>query len=158
MRGAVLYGPRDVRIRRASGPARRADGCRHPAVSVVHLRLGFMAHRGLNAAVNRSPWATSLRHRRRCRSRRHVDPAGSVRDRIVRRLRQHLPALSSGLSNVVCASAVGGRCAGAVPPRADGGRHARRDAGVSPPRIRCPAFWRCRTYSGPGGSRPMRRT
>ena len=27
-----------------------------------------------------------------------------------------------------------------------------------PPRIRCPASWRCRMYSVPGGSRQMRRT
>ena len=133
MRGAVLYGPRDVRIDERPDPTHhRADGCGHPAVGDLHLRVGSLALSGSQRRERAGPHGPRvLRHRRRGRPRRHLDQAGTVRHRLVCRLRQHVSALSGGLPDVVRASAVGRRCAGAVPARAAGGWHAGRDAGTA---------------------------
>ena len=132
MRGAVLYGPRDA-FRGARGANdSRTHGCRRQALGDLHLRLRPVAvprhqrHRRSDA-----DGARVLRHRRRRRPHGQVDQAWAVRHRIVCRLRQHVPALSGWLPDVVHAPAVDRRCAGADAARADGGRHARRDAGRS---------------------------
>ena len=64
-----------------------------------------------------------LRHRRRRRQRSHVGQAGAVRDRLVCRVRQHVPPLPGRIPNVVPASA-SGSCGAQAPmlrvPLADG--------------------------------------
>ena len=52
MRGAVLYGPRDVRFEERPDPTdRRADGRRHPALGDLRVRVGPLA-------VSRAPAAS----------------------------------------------------------------------------------------------------
>ena len=160
MRGAVLYGPRDVRFDERAGPEHhRADRRRHPAIRDVHLRLGSVAlSRSRTRPATRPPWVTSTAasSKRSAAPSRRSSRASSSSDRF--RLRQHLPPLSGRLPDIVRTSAMGRRCAGAAPPRAAGGRHAGRDARTSRPRPGSRACSPRPTCWAPGGSRPTRPT
>ena len=105
MRGAVLYGPRDVRIDNRPDP-RIVDP------TDARLRLSATCICGSRSPgpigvstppAGQLPWAMSTAECtvERRRPRRGVHQAGTVRHRLVRRLRQHVSALSGGLPDVV---------------------------------------------------------
>ena len=129
VRGAVLYGPGDVRYDESPEPT-----IIDPADAIIRMSVTCICgsdlwpYRGLNPTSAPAPMGHEyLRHRRGGGPGRYVHQARSVRDRIVCRLRQHVPALSRRLSLVVRAPRVDHGCAGAAAARADGGRHACRD-------------------------------
>ena len=113
MRVAVMTAPGEVRVEDRPDPTdHRADGCDHPAVRDLCLRLGPVAlpgHRSARRAAADGPRVR--RHRRRSRFRGHHGPARAVRGRLVLRLRQHLRDLPLRLPVLL-------RPAGGRPPRA----------------------------------------
>ena len=107
---------------------RRSDGRDYSDVRDVHLRIGSLAVSRPEPSQRAGAHGPRvLRHRRGGGPGRHVHQTRSVRDRIVCRLGQHVPALSRRVSLVVRAPRVDHGCAGAAAARADGGRHACRD-------------------------------
>ena len=159
MRGAVLYGPRDVRIDDRPDP-RIVD----PTDAVIRLSATCICgsdlwpYRGLNAASGQLPWATST--------------CGIVEEvgRAVTSIKPGQFVIGSfAASDNTCPHCRAGyqtSCAhrqwvtGAQAPflrvpMADGTLVATQEL---PSALRCPASWRCRMCSVPGGSRPMRPT
>src|SRR5215216_1645148 len=101
MKGAILYGPRDIRFEERETPE-----ILNPTDAVIRLsatcvRIGPLAisrrttHQG---AVPNGPRV--LRHRRGCRQRGEVGETRPIRHRLVFRLGQHLPALPSRVPDV----------------------------------------------------------
>ena len=89
MRGAVLYGPRDVRIDDRPDPSivELTDAVIRLAATCI-CGSDLWPYRGLNAASEPAPMGHEyLRHCRRRWRRGHVDQAGAVRHRIVCRFR-----------------------------------------------------------------------
>ena len=95
MKGAVLYGPRDVRFEERETPK-----IVKPTDAVIRI-VGHLRVRVGPVALPRHPadrpadadGARVLRHRRGGRQRGQVGQAGPVRHRLVLRLRQHLSQL-----------------------------------------------------------------
>ena len=105
MQATVLYGARDVRFEDRPDPT-----IVEPTDAIIRLPVTCICgsdlwpYRGIQAVFGTGPDGPRvLRRRRGGRPRRHVDQARPVRDRVVLRLRQHVPALPARLSDVVSA-------------------------------------------------------
>ena len=134
MRGAVLYGPRDVRFEERPGPEHprsrptRSSGSRRPASADPTS--------GRIAAFKPIDRPTPMGHEycgivEEVGARGQNDQAGPVRDRLVLRLRQHVPALPARLPDRRACTASSSRGAQApLAARAARRRHAGRDAGA----------------------------
>src|SRR5205823_11071145 len=116
MRGAVLYGPRDVRFEERAAPT-----IVEPTDAVIRLSATCICgsdlwpYRGISATNGpTADGARVLRHRRRRRPRSQVDHAGTVRHRIVLRVRQRLSSLPGRVSVVLPAPRARHRGAGAA--------------------------------------------
>ena len=130
MEATVLYGARDVRFEDRPDPT-----IVEPTDAIIRLPFTCICgsdlwpYRGIQAVSSPAPMGHEYCGvRRGGRPRRHVDQARPVRDRVVLRLRQHVPALPPRLSDVVPALRTRCRRAGAAHARAARGRHARRDS------------------------------
>jgi threonine dehydrogenase-like Zn-dependent dehydrogenase len=133
MRGAVLYGPREVRIDDRPDP-RIVD----PTDAVIRLSATCICgsdlwpYRGLNAASEPAPMGHEY-----CgiveevgRAVTSIKPGQFVIGSFAAS-DNTCPHCRAGYQTSLRASAVGHRGAGAFPPRADGRRDAGRDAGTS---------------------------
>ena len=110
MRGAVLYGPRDVRFEERDAENHQADRCHHPDRGHVRVRVGPVAVPRAQADRRAdADGARVLRHRRGGRQRGEVRQAGPVRHRLVLRVRQHLSQLPVRLPVVLPAREFIGR-------------------------------------------------
>ena len=132
MRGAVLYGPRDVRFEERDAPK-----IIEPTDAIIRISATCVCgsdlwpYRGFSRSQADADGARVLRHRRGGRQRGHVGQARAVRHRLVLRLRQHLSQLPGRLPVVVQHREFISARAGAGAARAAGGRHAGADAGRS---------------------------
>ena len=134
MRGAILYGPRDVRLEERAVPT-----IIEPTDAIIRISATCVCgsdlwpYRGISPVPRADPdGARVLRHCRGGRQRGHFDKTQPVRHRVLLRLRQHRPGgsvgyLASGTESSSTARAVlhprqspWWPCAGApLPARAD---------------------------------------
>jgi hypothetical protein len=133
MRGAVLYGPRDVRFEERESPR-----IVEPIDAIIRISLTCVCgsdlwpYRGVQTDHRTHADGTRiLRHRRGGGRRGAVGQAGAVRHRLVRHVRQHVSQLPVRLPVVVPAPRVHHPGASAGAARAAGGRDARAAAGRS---------------------------
>ena len=133
MQATVLYGARDVRFEDRPEPT-----IVEPTDAVIRLPFTCICgsdlwpYRGIQPVS--SPTAMGHEYcgvRRGGGPRRHVGQAWPVRDRIILRLGQHVPALPPRLSDVLPALRTCCWRAGAAHARAARGRHARRRLATS---------------------------
>ena len=133
MKGAVLYGPRDMRFEERATRSIDKPRCRHQDISNLRVRVGPVALSRASAGQRAyADGSRILRHRRGSRQRGAIGQAGAVRHRLV------LPPpttrvriCKAGYQSVVRESRVDAPGASAGAARAAGGRHARVHAGHS---------------------------
>jgi threonine dehydrogenase-like Zn-dependent dehydrogenase len=98
MRGAILYGPRDVRLEERAVPT-----IIEPTDAIIRISATCVCgsdlwpYRGISPVPRADPdGARVLRHCRGGRQRGHFDKTQPVRHRVLLRLRQHRPGGSVG--------------------------------------------------------------
>ena len=107
MRGAVMYGPRDVRVE-----DRRRSAILEPTDAIIRLSATCVCgsdlwpYRGTDPIGEPIPMGHEyVGDRRGDRRRGHDDQAGPVRGRLVLRLRQHLRDLPGRLPELAASTA-----------------------------------------------------